>query len=275
MGEIGAAQPTKQFSLYCPTTAQPSVALGELFSSFLLLNFGFLFHLSFQLSVHFYPFLQRHDEISPAVVILPPASWAYFGTAFTATQVAVLFIPPLLLVALQTAISFAVFLPTLALRAWFCPAQSKAAYSKLSWRLVGLGLGLGFFFVALPFTLVAAGETKADVVSASILATTTPIFVLLWHVLLGRTVEGITRWHLLGVVVGVVGAIAVCLRSALGSLPHGSTFDAARLDLVANGLLLLAPASFGFACLYAEHFLRALTTSILRCSNPAGALSSP
>ena len=177
-----------------------------------------------------------------------------FGTAFIAIQIAVSFIPPLLLVALRTAISFAVFLPTLTLRACFYPVQSKAAYSKLSWRIVGLGSGLGFFFVVIPFTLTAAGETKVDGGIAAILASIIPIFALLWRVVLWRTCEGITRWHLLGVAVGFVGVIAVCLRSALDPLLHNGTFSLADLNLGADGVLLLAPASYGLAYLYAAHF---------------------
>ena len=185
------------------------------------------------------------------------------GSGFSAIEIAVAAVPPFSLVALRSGTAFVLFLAVAGLRAYFKPEHSHKAFSQLTWKAFWLGSGLGFFDVTIPFVLAAAAETLVDGGITAILLSLAPIFVLLWRVVLWRTFEGITWWHLLGVILGIVGVTIVYFRTSLGPLLHGTTLAVQNVNWLANGILLIASIVTAFGLLYTAHFFKGFDTLFL------------
>ena len=108
------------------------------------------------------------------------------------------------------------------------------------WRARRQGLVLGVMNAAVPFTLIAWGETHVDSGVAAVANSSVPIFVAVlavWFVPSERS----TGWRLVGVALGLVGVAVLA-----GVHPAGGWLGAAG-----TGAIVLASISYAAANLYA------------------------
>jgi drug/metabolite transporter (DMT)-like permease len=108
------------------------------------------------------------------------------------------------------------------------------------WRARRQGLVLGVMNAAVPFTLIAWGETHVDSGVAAVANSSVPIFVAIlavWFVPSERS----TGWRLVGVALGLVGVGLLA-----GVRPAGGWLGAAG-----TGAIVLASISYAAANLYA------------------------
>jgi len=108
------------------------------------------------------------------------------------------------------------------------------------WRARRQGLVLGVLNAAVPFTLIAWGETHVDSGVAAVANSSVPIFVAIlavWFVPSERS----TGWRLVGVALGLVGVAVLA-----GVHPAGGWLGAAG-----TGAIVLASISYAAANLYA------------------------
>jgi drug/metabolite transporter (DMT)-like permease len=108
------------------------------------------------------------------------------------------------------------------------------------WRARRQGLVLGVMNAAVPFTLIAWGETHVDSGVAAVANSSVPIFVAIlavWFVPSERS----TGWRLVGVALGLVGVAVLA-----GIHPAGGWLGAAG-----TGAIVLASISYAAANLYA------------------------
>jgi drug/metabolite transporter (DMT)-like permease len=108
------------------------------------------------------------------------------------------------------------------------------------WRARRQGLVLGVMNAAVPFTLIAWGETHVDSGVAAVANSSVPIFVAIlavWFVPSERS----TGWRLVGVALGLVGVAVLA-----GVHPAGGWLGAAG-----TGAIVLASISYAAANLYA------------------------
>ena len=108
------------------------------------------------------------------------------------------------------------------------------------WRARRQGLVLGVLNAAVPFTLIAWGETYVDSGVAAVANSSVPIFVAIlavWFVPSERS----TGWRLVGVALGLVGVAVLA-----GVHPAGGWLGAAG-----TGAIVLASISYAAANLYA------------------------
>jgi drug/metabolite transporter (DMT)-like permease len=108
------------------------------------------------------------------------------------------------------------------------------------WRARRQGLVLGVMNAAVPFTLIAWGETHVDSGVAAVANSSVPIFVAIlavWFVPSERS----TGWRLVGVALGLVGVAVLA-----GVHPAGGWLGAAG-----TGAIVLASISYAGANLYA------------------------
>lgn len=127
-------------------------------------------------------------------------------------------------------------------------------------RLVGSFLIMGFFANALPFFLIALGQTRIESGLAAILIATTPILTVVLGHLWGRT-EAATAMKFAGVLVGFTGVtllIGIDALTGLGSSPAG------------QAALLGAALCHAVSALYGRRFtdlpVAATTASMLTAS---------
>ncbi len=170
------------------------------------------------------------------MLVLLSALW---GSSYMFIKVAVAEIPPTAMIALRLALAGSVLFAVLALQSGGLRGALEAM------RGVGRGaLVLGVINSALPFTLIAWGETHIDSGIASIANAAMPIFVAILAFRY-RASERVAGARLLGVVIGLAGVGVVS-----GANPEGGWWGAA-------GALACAAAAFLYAvgALYAQTHL--------------------
>lgn len=175
---------------------------------------------------------------------MSPAEWAtllalsaLWGGSFFFAGVALRELPPLTLVALRVTLAALILHLVLAARGAALPSDGGA------WRAF---LGMGFLNNAVPFGLIAWGQTHIASGLAAILNATTPLAaVLVAHFL--TTDEKMTRNRLAGALVGLLGAVVVIGPAALRGL--GADF---RPQLA----VLAAALSYAFAGVFGRRFRR-------------------
>jgi drug/metabolite transporter (DMT)-like permease len=169
----------------------------------------------------------------PMLVLLS----ALWGSSYMFIKVAVAEIPPTAMIALRLALAGSVLFAVLAL-------QSGGVRGALE-AMRGIGRGalvLGVINSALPFTLIAWGETHIESGIAGIANASVPIFVVLLAIRFNPA-ERAAGWRLAGVMVGIVGVGVLA-----GLHPSGGWWAVAGVAAIT-----LASLCYAAANLYAQH----------------------
>ncbi len=160
-----------------------------------------------------------------------------WGGSFFFVGVVVKVVPPFSLALVRVAIA-AVALH-LVLRAMRVPMPWDAR----TWLAF---FGMGLLNNAIPFSLIAWGQTHIASGLASILNATTPLFtVLVAHVLTAD--ERLSKGRIVGVLLGLAGVVALIGPQALAGLSK---------DVLAQFAVLGAAISYSFASIFGRRFKR-------------------
>lgn len=156
-----------------------------------------------------------------------------WGSSFLFINIALTGLPPITLVAVRV-VSACVFLwVVVALRAAPLP-RSPAMWGHIAVHALIGNLG--------PWLLLAWGQQTVETALASVLNSTSPIFVVLYSVLLGTAVSG---RRIAGAALGFAGVILIVGTGALETLGQ---------DLVPELAVLAGAAGYAAAALYGRHF---------------------
>lgn len=155
-----------------------------------------------------------------------------WGASYSFIRVGVETIPPITFIAARTLIAGGLLLGVIRLRGLTLPRD------RATWRK--------FLFQAclnsvVPFTLIAWAERDVEAGLATILNSTSPIFVFLLTALITRH-EALTARKLFGVVAGITGIGLIVGIEALGGLGHELV---AQLAIVAATVCYAGAAIFG------------------------------
>jgi drug/metabolite transporter (DMT)-like permease len=164
-----------------------------------------------------------------ALLLALATLWA---ASYSFIKVAVATIPPLTLVAARTLIAAGLLLAVLRWKGLSLPRD------RTSWRAFGFQACLNS---VVPFTLLAWGQQATDAALATILNSTSPIFVFLMTALLTRHERVRTR-QLFGVLAGLAGIVLIIGTQALQGLGRQL---GAQLAIVAATVCYAAAAIFG------------------------------
>jgi drug/metabolite transporter (DMT)-like permease len=160
-----------------------------------------------------------------------------WGGSFFFVGVAVKALPPFTIVLLRVAIA------ALALHAVLRLTRTAMPWDRASWLAF---FGMGLLNNAVPFSLIAWGQTEIASGLASILNATTPLFtVLVAHVLTAD--ERLTKGRIVGVLLGLGGVVVLIGPQALAGLGK---------DVLAQLAILGAALSYGFAAIFGRRFKR-------------------
>ena len=171
----------------------------------------------------------RHAAFEWALLALLATCW---GASYTFIKIGVATIPPVTLIAARTLIAGALLLAVLRVRGVRLPREPAM------WRRFVLQACLNS---VLPFTLIAWAERSVDAGLATILNSTSPIFIFLLGLGLGGA-EKPTLRRLFGVGAGLAGICLIVGFEALHGLGHSLL---AQLGLVAAAVCYGCAAMFG------------------------------
>ncbi|MDH6592771.1 drug/metabolite transporter (DMT)-like permease [Variovorax sp. TBS-050B] len=170
-----------------------------------------------------------HPIVEWALLALLATLW---GASYSFIKIGVATIPPLTLVAARTLIAGALLLAVLRWRGLRLPRDAA------SWRRFTVQAALNS---VLPFALIAWAERSVDAGLATVLNSTSPIFIFLLSLgLAGAEKPTPRRW--LGVGAGMVGICLIVGTEALRGLGHSLL---AQLALVAASVCYGGAAMFG------------------------------
>lgn len=172
----------------------------------------------------------------------PALEWALlavlatcWGASYTFIKIGVATIPPVTLIAARTLIAGLLLLAVLRLRGVRLPKDGA------TWRRFVLQAGLNS---VLPFTLIAWAERSVDAGLATILNSTSPIFIFLLGWGLGGAGKP-TLQRLFGVGAGLAGICLIVGFEALQGLGH---------SLLAQLALVVAAVCYGCAAMFGRVF---------------------
>ncbi len=175
---------------------------------------------------------QQMSGLDWAILIALSILW---GGSFFFVEVLVDHLPPLTIVALRVGLAAFVFWGIILVRRYPVPRTLK------HWTALFV---VGFLNNALPFTLIAWGQTQINSGLASILNATMPFFtVLLAGALLVD--EKITGQKLVGSLIGIAGAIILIGPEALGGITGSALGQIA---------VIVAAVSYALAGVFARRF---------------------
>ncbi|MFA3919017.1 DMT family transporter [Ruegeria hyattellae] len=157
-----------------------------------------------------------------------------WGATFFWAGVAVQELPPLTVVLIRVGGAAMVLLPLLF---W---AGHRLPHGIAGWVPF---LGMGLFNNVLPFGFIFAGQTQIGVGLSAIINSMTPLFTVL--VMAGFKEERLTRFRLIGVLLGVVGVVVL---NGGGTALQGG-------QLLGVALCMAGASSYGFAALWARRKL--------------------
>jgi drug/metabolite transporter (DMT)-like permease len=155
-----------------------------------------------------------------------------WGASYSFIRVGVETIPPITFIAARTLIAGFLLLVVMRLRGVTLPRDGAL------WRRFLFQAGLNS---VVPFTLIAWAERTVDAGLATILNSTSPIFVFLLTALITRH-ESVTVRKLFGIVAGITGIGLIVGIEALGGLGHELV---AQLAIVAATICYAGAAIFG------------------------------
>ncbi|MES2248981.1 MAG: EamA family transporter [Pseudomonadota bacterium] len=158
-----------------------------------------------------------------------------WGASYTFIKIGVATIPPVTLIAARTLIAGLLLLAVLRLRGVRLPKDNA------TWRRFALQAGLNS---VLPFTLIAWAERSVDAGLATILNSTSPIFIFLLGWGLGGAGKP-TLQRLFGVGAGLAGICLIVGFEALQGLGH---------SLLAQLALVVAAICYGCAAMFGRVF---------------------
>ena len=167
-----------------------------------------------------------------ALLLLLATLW---GGSYSFIKVGVETIPPVTLIAARTLLAGAILLGVLRWRGLCLPRDGA------TWRLFLVQACLNS---VVPFTLIAWAERSVEAGLATILSSTSPIFVVLLGVLAG-TGERLSLLKLAGIASGLAGTLLIVGTEAMAG------FGA---DLAAQLALVAASLCYGGAALFGRHF---------------------
>lgn len=155
-----------------------------------------------------------------------------WGASYSFIRVGVETIPPITFIAARTVIAGGLLLAVIRVRRIAVPGDAA------TWRKFLFQAGLNS---VVPFTLIAWAERDVEAGLATILNSTSPIFVFLLTALITRH-EALTARKLFGVVAGITGIGLIVGIEALGGLGHELV---AQLAIVAATVCYAGAAIFG------------------------------
>jgi drug/metabolite transporter (DMT)-like permease len=158
-----------------------------------------------------------------------------WGASYSFIKVGVQTIPPVTLIAGRTLIAGVLLLAIM--RAWRVTLPRDGA----TWRRFLFQACLNSVF---PFTLIAWAQRTVDASLATILNSTSPIFVFLLTLLITRH-EAVTLRKLVGVIAGIAGIVAIVGVQALDGLGR---------DLVAQLAIVAATICYAGAAIFGRSF---------------------
>lgn len=166
-----------------------------------------------------------------ALLLLLATLW---GGSYSFIRVGVETIPPVTLIAARTLLAGAILLIVISARGLRLPCDVA------TWRLFLVQAGLNS---VLPFTLIAWAERSVEAGLATILSSTSPIFVVLLSLLAGPGAQ-LSPLKLAGIALGLAGTLLIVGVEAMAGF---GTDLAAQLALVAASLCYGGAALFGRA----------------------------
>lgn len=155
-----------------------------------------------------------------------------WGGSYTFIKLGVETIPPLTLIAARTLIA------SLALLAVIRWRGLKLPHDLATWRLFVVQACLNS---VVPFTLIAWAERSVDAALATILSSTSPIFVVLLSCL-SASAERLPRLRLAGIAAGLAGTVLIVGRQTMSGFGEQLW---AQLALVAASICYGGAALFG------------------------------
>ena len=167
-----------------------------------------------------------------ALLLLLATLW---GGSYSFIKVGVETIPPVTLIAARTLLAGAILLVLIRWRGLRLPRDPA------TWRLFLVQACLNS---VVPFTLIAWAERSVEAGLATILSSTSPIFVVLLGLLAG-TGERVSLLKLAGIASGLAGTLLIVGTEAMAG------FGA---DLAAQLALVAASLCYGGAALFGRHF---------------------
>lgn len=167
-----------------------------------------------------------------ALLLLLATLW---GGSYSFIKVGVETIPPVTLIAARTLLAGAILLGVIRWRGLRLPRD------RATWRLFLVQACLNS---VLPFTLIAWAERSVEAGLATILSSTSPIFVVVLGLLAG-TGERLSPIKLVGIASGLAGTLLIVGTEAMAG------FGA---DLAAQLALVAASLCYGGAALFGRHF---------------------
>lgn len=175
------------------------------------------------------PTAQTNTTMELALLLALATLW---GASYTLIKIGVATIPPVTLIAARTLIAGAALVAVIRSRGTALPRDAA------TWRR--------FLFQAclnsvIPFTLIAWAERTVDAGLATILNSTSPIFVFLLTTIITHH-EPVTARKLFGVVAGIAGTCLIIGVEALSGLGHEL---GAQLAIVAATVCYAGAAIFG------------------------------
>lgn len=171
-------------------------------------------------------------RVETALLILLGTLW---GSSYLYIKIAVAEIPPVTLIAFRTALAGALLAGVALWRGERFPRDIAV------WRQLGLqALLMG----VLAWTLLAWGQQRIDSALASVLNSTTPIFVIVYTVFITRH-ESVTARRLAGAALGMTGVVLIVGVEALSGLGRELTGQLAAVG---------AAALYGVAAIYGKRF---------------------
>lgn len=166
-----------------------------------------------------------------ALLLLLAVLWS---ASYSFIKIGVETIAPITFIAARTLIAGLLLTVILALRGLVLPRNAKL------WRMFAFQAAMNS---VIPFTLIAWAERSIDAGLATILNSTTPIFVFLFSLVMGGAQRSLLK--VLGVAAGFVGVVLIVGLDAIGR---------SRADLLAEAAVLLATATYAIAALYGRQF---------------------
>ncbi len=167
-----------------------------------------------------------------ALLLLLATLW---GGSYSFIKVGVETIPPVTLIAARTLLAGAILLAVIHARGLRLPRDGA------TWRLFLVQACLNS---VVPFTLIAWAERSVEAGLATILSSTSPIFVVVLGLVAG-TGERLSRFKLAGIASGLAGTLLIVGTEAMAG------FGA---DLAAQLALVAASLCYGGAALFGRHF---------------------
>jgi drug/metabolite transporter (DMT)-like permease len=158
----------------------------------------------------------------------------FWASSYTFIKIGVATIPPFTLMGGRTLIAGAILFLVLRIRGGPWPKGWPI------WRKIWTQATLGIVF---PFSLIAWAEITVEASLASILNATTPIFALLFTLIVTRH-ESISGGKLFGVIIGMAGVVLMIGLEALGGLGR---------DVLAQLAVVAASACYAIGAIYGRN----------------------